>query len=275
MLETLLQETDRLIEERPRANEVLTAFRELAGIMAEEAPQVKPASPDERLQDIKREEGFPLFSREELPVDLDSGTRLLKTFLQTLQKGERQDRESLRMALMKCEEERTWAGDLFNALLRNDEKDLSQIAGDVNLEPEALRFLAQMALTPSIHLLRSQVSGGIDTETWDHGYCPFCGSQPSISFFEQTGKRCLHCGFCGLEWRFPRLKCPFCDNHDQKTLGYFNVEKEEGFRVDFCRQCKRYIKAVDKRVLEKAGPMELENLVSLHLDILAAKEGFR
>jgi FdhE protein len=275
MLEELLKETDRLIEERPRANEVLTAFRELTGIMAEEVPHVEQASPDERLLDIKREEGFPFFSREELPIDFDSGTRLLTTFLQTLQKGERPDRESLRMARIKCQQEETWAGNLFNALLRNDEKDLSKIAGDVGLEPEALKFLAQMALTPSIHLLRDQFTDGIDTETWDHGYCPFCGSQPSISFFEKTGKRYMHCGFCGLEWRFPRLKCPFCDNHDQKTLGYFNVEKEDGFRVDFCRQCKRYIKVVDKRVLEKAGPMELENLASLHLDILAAKEGFR
>ena len=275
MGEELLKETERLIEERPLAREVLTAFRDLAALMAEETPKMNEAPVDERLQDIKRAEGFPLFSREDLPLDLDSGAQLLRKFLATLNAKERPDREGLEMALLADKNNDTWSRNLLSVILENDEDALTGIAGEVQLEPQTLKFLAQMALTPSIQALRSLYASQIDTDTWDHGYCPFCGSLPSISFFDKTGKRYMHCEFCGLEWRFPRLRCPFCSNDDHKNLGYFDVENQEGLRVDFCRQCGRYIKVVDKRVFENAGPMELENLATLHLDILATKEGFK
>lgn len=275
MVDELLKETERLIEERPLARETLTAFRDLAVLMAEETPRMKGAPVDERLQDIKREEGFPLFARTDLPVDLDSAALLLEKFLTTLQARERSDREGLETALRTGEKDENWSRNLFSIALNDDQEALADIAGGVNLEAQTLKFLAQMALTPSIHALRDLYAPQIDTDAWDHGYCPFCGSLPSISFFDKTGKRYMHCELCGLEWRFPRLKCPFCSNDDHKNLGYFDVEDNEGFRVDFCRKCAQYIKTVDKRVLEKAAPMELENLATLHLDILAAKEGFK
>jgi FdhE protein len=96
-----------------------------------------------------------------------------------------------------------------------------------------------------------------------------------MAYFAKTGKRYLHCELCGQEWAYPRLKCPFCRNDEHETLGYFDVEGEEGFRVDFCRKCLRYLKTVDKRVFEEAAPMELEHLATIHLDILANENGFR
>jgi len=275
MINDLVTETERLIEERPLAGEVLAAFRDLAALMAKETPKINEASVDERLQGIKKEEGFPLFARADLPVDLGSAAALLEKFLTTLQVKERPDREGLQLALLASRNDDTWSREVFTAVLKNDDTALVGIAGDVHLEAQALKFLVQIALTPSIHALRDFYAPQIDTETWDHGYCPFCGSLPSISFLDKTSKRYMHCELCGLEWRFPRLKCPFCNNDDHKKLGYFDVENQEGLRVDFCRQCGRYIKTVDKRIFEKAGPMELENLATLHLDILAAKEGFK
>jgi FdhE protein len=52
-------------------------------------------------------------------------------------------------------------------------------------------------------------------------------------------------------------------------------EEEEGFRVDFCKKCNRYIKTLDKRAVVSLVPLELENLVTLHLDILAHEQGFK
>jgi len=275
MFKEPLKETERLIEQRPLSKEVLTAFRDLAGIMAEAAPKMKEVKVDGRLQDIKRDEGFPIFSREDLPLDFHSGSQLLKSFFETLADKERPDRKGLEKALSRHKKDETWSQNLFQAILSHDENALLNMAKEVDLEPDVVRFLAQMALTPSIYAFRSKLENLVDTENWDYGYCPFCGSQPSISFFEKTGKRYLHCELCGLEWRYSRLKCPFCSNQDHKKLGYFDVENQDGFRVDFCRQCGRYIKAVDKRVIEKAAPMELENLATLHLDILAKKEGLK
>jgi len=89
------------------------------------------------------------------------------------------------------------------------------------------------------------------------------------------GKRFLHCELCGYEWYYPRLKCPFCKNDQPKKLGYFVSEEEEGFRVDFCKKCNRYIKTLDMRVIEQPAPMELESLITFHLDMLAHEQGFK
>ncbi len=275
MVDELLKETERLIKQRPLAREILTAFRDLAALLAEAAPMEKEVVLDDRLKDIKKEEGFPLFSREDLPVDLDSAAELLRKFLMTLRTKERPDREGLQRTLEALKKNNAWSRNLFSVLLKNDEDTLSHTAEEVQLDPQTLKFLARIALTPSLRALRRLYSDQVDTDTWDQGYCPFCGSGPDMAYLDNKGKRHLHCGFCGEEWPYPRLNCPFCRNDDHGTLGYFHSDDEKGLRVDFCRKCERYIKTVDRRILELETPMELENLATLHLDIIANKEGFK
>ena len=275
MHQDLLKHIDRIIQQRPVATEVLTAFRELVIIMGEVRPETKPVTLEDRLKEIKREEGFPVFSRGDLPIDFDSASELLKRFLGHLGAAEREDGEGLKKAMEKTEGEPEWTKRLLKALLRDDMKALSRIAKGVDLEPEVLRFLGGVALNPSLSALRGSITDTLDKAGWEHGYCPLCGSRPDIACFERTGKRYLHCELCGEEWPFPRVRCPFCDNHDHETLGYFQAEEEEGFRVDFCRKCQRYVKTVDRRVFEEPAPLELENLATLHLDVLAAEHGFK
>lgn len=275
MYQDLLKHIDRIMQQRPVAKGVLTPFRELVIIMGEVRPETKPVVLEDRLKGIKREEGFPIFSRDDLPLDLDSASGLLKRFLDHLGATEREDREGLKKALIRSEAEPEWPERLFKAILRDDKKALSRIAKEVDLDPMVLQFLGGMAIKPSLSALRDSISDTIDRVGWEHGYCPLCGSRPDMAFFEKTGKRYLHCELCGEEWPFPRVRCPFCDNHDHETLGYFQAEEEEGFRVDFCKQCQRYVKTIDKRVFEEPAPLELENLATIHLDLLATEHGFK
>lgn len=275
MRQDLLKHIDRIIQQRPVARETLAPFRELVALMIQAEPEINTAAPEERLLEIKREEGFPIFSRDDLPLDLDLASELLKRFLGHLGATEREDREGLKKALEYSEAKPEWAERLFKAILRQDEKSLSRIAKEVDLDPGVLQFLGGVAMRPSLHTFRDSISDTIDKEGWGYGYCPLCGSQPGIAYFEKSGKRYLHCELCGEEWPFPRVRCPFCDNHDHETLGYFQAEEEEGFRVDFCKQCQRYVKTIDKRVFEEPAPLEVENLATIHLDVLATKHGFK
>ncbi|NIS62640.1 MAG: formate dehydrogenase accessory protein FdhE, partial [Proteobacteria bacterium] len=71
------------------------------------------------------------------------------------------------------------------------------------------------------------------------------------------------------------LMCPFCENTDHQTLRYFYTEREKAYRIDICDKCKRYIKTVDARQLAGEIFLPVEDIGTLHLDILAADKGFR
>jgi FdhE protein len=187
----------------------------------------------------------------------------------------REDAHGLKKALELIKGDSDWTRRLFRAVLQKDEENLSRMGKETDLDPKALLFLAQLAMRPSLRALRNSISEQIDKGGWDYGYCPLCGSQPNMAYFDKTGKRHLHCELCGEEWPHPRLNCPFCQAQEQKSLGYFHSEQEEGFRVDFCRKCNRYIKTVDKRIVEDAAPMEVEYLATIHLDLIAHKHGFK
>lgn len=265
---------DRLQRQRPMTKEAMAAYRGLVLLMMGANPLAHFEGIETRLNTIKAEEGFPLFSRGDLPLDFEAATDLLRQFLYHLPSIDRDDSAGLKKALKRMDADPDWAGDLFSAILKQDEVAQDRIAGSVDLEPGTLRFLGETALRPSIQALRDAVSDRVPRTEWHFGYCPFCGSQPDMACLGKAGERYLHCGFCGEEWRFPRMQCPFCSNQDQDTLGYFESEAEEGFRVYFCRQCSRYLKTVDARVLEEVAPLELEGLATLHLDVLAGEQGF-
>ncbi|MBW2614741.1 MAG: formate dehydrogenase accessory protein FdhE [Deltaproteobacteria bacterium] len=275
MIEHLLEHIDRLIQQRPVCKEVLESYRELASLMKKVEPEPQDIRFEDRLKDMKKEEGFPLFSREDIPVDLEASSELFAKFIEHLSNTEREDRDGLKKVLEKSKSDSGWTDSLFKTVLRKDDKALSKTGKEVDLDPATLSFLAQVALRPSLYALRDAASDRIDKEHWNYGYCPVCGSEPDMACFAKTGKRYLHCELCGQEWAYHRLKCPFCRNEEHKTLGYFEAEQEEGLRVDFCRQCMKYLKTVDKRVFEEAAPMELENLATIHLDMLANEHGFK
>jgi FdhE protein len=152
---------------------------------------------------------------------------------------------------------------------------VEQIANDFGLDKKIFPFLIQNSKRPSIEAGMEQLRGEIDPETWLRGYCPVCGSLPSSSVLkEEVGKRYLLCSHCGYQWRIDRLFCPFCDNREQESLHYLYAEKEEAYRIDLCEKCHQYIKTLDLRKIEESDP-SLEDLATLHLDILASQKGYK
>jgi len=274
MAEKLLEKIDRLIQRKPMYKEPLVVYRELLWFLDEIEPGIDYAAGDAPVREIKAREGFPLFSRMDLPIDHEGAVLLFQRLLQHLASTERKDRQALDKAFKRAQQEPKWVKDVIRTFLSDDEARLTVMAQEMALAPMVVKFLAHMALQPSMRSLRKSAAEGVRDYTWNYGYCPLCGSSPDMAYFNDEGKRFLHCELCGHEWHYPRLKCPFCGEERAKALGYFTSEEEEGYRVDFCKKCKRYIKTLDMRLIESPAPLELENLITLHLDILAHKQGF-
>lgn len=275
MPDELLKQIDRLIQKRPIYKKALFIYRDIMVFLNEIEPEIKYETKDEVVHDIKVKEGFPLFSREDLPLDLKAASSLVERLLEHLTSKKRKDKEALEKTLDRVRTDSNWIKSVIAAFLSRDESTIVNMAEKVDLEPMVLKFLIHMALRPSLNTLKESVIEKIQKDSWNYGYCPLCGSFPDMACLGEEGKRFLHCELCGYEWYYPRLKCPFCENDEPKKLGYFESEEEEGFRVDFCKKCNRYIKTLDMRVIEAPAPLELENLITLHLDMLAHDQGFK
>jgi FdhE protein len=131
------------------------------------------------------------------------------------------------------------------------------------------------SLRPALEKVVEKYGSTVAEIGWTEGYCPICGKEPKIGEIrEEEGRRFLFCTQCGFEWRFRRIKCPFCGNEEQQTLAYFTIEGEEKYRVDVCHECKRYIKIVDFRESKEEANLDVEDIATLHLDMLANEEGY-
>jgi Protein involved in formate dehydrogenase formation len=150
-------------------------------------------------------------------------------------------------------------------------EDLSGISEDT------LRLLALESIRPVYWKLAESAIGKDTYPDWSFGHCPVCGSKPDMAYLESDeGNKFLVCSLCNHAWRFPRLKCAYCDNKDEKKLKYIITPDEEWFRIDVCDVCKGYLKTIDTRKWGFSRNLfpRVEKVIMLHLDALAEREGF-
>ena len=110
------------------------------------------------------------------------------------------------------------------------------------------------------------------------GYCPFCGGAPWVaarrSGAEADGaSRFLDCALCGGEWPIARILCPSCSEENPERLPSFRSDTHPAVRIEACETCRRYVKSIDLTLEGRAIP-EVDDLVSLGMDLWAAREGF-
>ena len=109
---------------------------------------------------------------------------------------------------------------------------------------------------------------------WQRGYCPVCGSLPSLLYLHGEGERRGYCSWCGTEWTLHRLQCPHCDNRRHESLGYLYLDEQPDSRIQYCRICKIYFKLYDTREWLDPPFWPAIEWTSLHLDLLAQREGW-
>ena len=141
---------------------------------------------------------------------------------------------------------------------------------------DLIDLFIEESLRPELECVAEKYGSVIDKAHWTEGYCPICGKEPKIGEIRngEEGERYLFCHQCGFKWNFLRIKCPFCGNEEQHSLAYFAVEGEERYRVDVCNKCRRYIKMVDLANTKEEVDLDVEDIATLHLDMIAYDEGY-
>lgn len=119
--------------------------------------------------------------------------------------------------------------------------------------------------------------GDVVNKHWENSFCPVCGSLPSIGILggDRDGGMSLVCSLCETQWDFRRLHCPFCGNDNHEWLGYLVTESDEGYRINYCDKCKLYLKVVDVRKKGNGYSYQIEDILTIPLDILAQEKGYK
>jgi len=142
-------------------------------------------------------------------------------------------------------------------------------------DPTLLSFLLIECVKPVYEYCAQVLQHFFVPDFWEEGYCPICGELPPIAqISSHKGIKLLFCAACGIEWPFPLLRCPFC-SHEEEEVKHLSVESEKQYRIEVCKACGKYLKAVDPELIGTPVPLDIENIVTLHLDILAQGHGYR
>jgi FdhE protein len=285
------QELDRVIKRintieknRPSHKEILQFVKYIIREQHKIKPLIKVKRIDMNEETAKKmmSEGFPLIDKKEIKLDMDSAATLFKNICRALQRKKDEkiavEAKKISQALRKKEID---LQELFKKLVEGDKGYLDSVSGKTGLNKWLLTFLAESSINPLLEAYAEKLKGYVDQKSWFKGFCPVCGSAPVLGEIRNVegvegGVRFLVCSSCSFTWRFKRLTCPFCGNGDHKKLRYFNTEADgKGYRVDVCEECKKYIKAIDTTVVGEALVPLVEDMGTLHLDILARKEGYK
>lgn len=182
--------------------------------------------------------------------------------------------------------------ELVAAVASGNKKAIEVLAEKIEVDPLVLHFVAGFVVAPVLRALTSLVASSGDEAPWEvgdvwrQGYCPMCGALPTMGWMDKPaiddknaflagggGKKHLHCGTCGADWKFRRGACPACG---EEGSGVMELLRESGTaahgeRLDWCTKCKSYCPAVDLREREFIPNLDALALGMMHLDMVAAR----
>ena len=275
LLKDSLQNIQTHKNNNPHYTELLEILEEILILREEHRHRMKreifPVG--EKLIAAKMAGGLPLVDFSSVAYDLTESKDYFLTLLEIAEK--RSPGETGEMARKIREGEIS-----FNDLIYESFNPLpveENAAADEEEENsyDLVELFLEESLRPALEKVVQTYGDVVRKSEWTEGYCPICGREPKIGEIrDDEGTRYLYCNQCGFEWDYRRIKCPFCGNEEQQTLAYFTIEEDSRYRVDVCNECKRYIKIVDFRNTKEKANMDVEDIATLHLDMLANDEGY-
>jgi FdhE protein len=214
--------------------------------------------------------GFPLLSAEDLIVDVPVCRGFLKGAIDVLKRMGSAGDEGLDAISAALDSGAIDLPAVFRSILERNRAVMNEASEGLDVPAPLLEYICEMPLKASLE----QIACGVTVEEfegWQESYCPVCGSRAGIAELSgEEGRRSLCCSACTFRWPFKRIQCPFCGNEDGEKLSYFTAG-EGATRVDTCKACSRYIKTRDARKGNSDVPLDVEDLLTMHLDLLAAK----
>lgn len=265
-------------DERP-AYKDLFPFLEALFILQSEAEQsINLSLPglDLQLVGAKWQEGFPLLRRWDFPIDTRVAESILTHLGEYVSPGNKQMRSAYKGMREFLKDHPDRSDEFWQGFLQHEWEPWEEWLDSEAIDVASLLLLARSCIRPSVEYTARQLTSIFQVpESWHKGYCPVCGSLPSLLYLSGEGARRGYCSWCATNWDLHRMQCPYCDNRLHDSLGYLYIEEEPRYHVHYCRLCSTYFKQIDTRDLLYPPYFPLEEWTTLHLDLLAQRAGWK
>lgn len=278
-LRNSLQTIENYKTANPHYNEILDILGEILIVREEyrNNMEVSIFSVDEKIIAQKMEGGLPLIDFAGGNFDLARPREYFNTLIAIAERKMPADSKNISEIIKSGQF--NWEKMIKASFSHVDDKNFAESMKNFEGMEEDLDLIdlfVEESLRPELEFIAEKYGKVVSQCGWTEGYCPICGKEPKIGEIrrQEDGKRYLFCHQCGYKWNFRRIKCPFCGNEEQHSLAYFAVEGEERYHVDVCNKCRRYIKTVELSKATEEINLDVEDIATLHLDMLAYEEGY-
>jgi len=224
-------------------------------------------------------DSFPAIDMDSIKFSAETKSRLfesLKNFIEIIKKS--QDGLKFDLFLDAFDGDKPAYEESLKLLLNRDPEKIKGVADELKIGADEYIFIVLNWLKPYFTGMREDLFKDADTSEWLGPVCPFCGYYPDMAKIvaDKENQRVLHCGFCENEWKYKRIACTVCENENSDSLGYLTTEDDSRYRVDFCDECKGYIKTIriPKLVEESRYDLTVENIITTYLDASAINLGY-
>ena len=260
------------------AGELSQAIGEIAAAVSEEDlfESFSVESKNNKIQD-QLEKGKCLFAPERFKIKAAAAERVFELLIEKFRIHLGEKTEDWEKIDQGCQAGDIGASELLDATLRHRWDVLQNWAQKYSIDIDALQFFSIYLARP----FREQAAVRLWDEDynsfWRRGYCPVCGHSPVLSRLAgEPQRRLLWCCCCNTKWDFTRIGCAYCSNQTQDQLGYLTVKEFADYRIYFCNQCKRYLKAkiCPEEVITDDWDYDREYFSAITLDSIALREGY-
>ena len=171
-------------------------------------------------------------------------------------------------------------GSLLAASFKRDQAAIRVGATHRGLAPDLVWLVAELAVSPFIHLVQRQLFDRTDSDAlrvalgeWARGYCPACGSWPAVAEVV-AGHRTLRCSFCASAWELPAYACIYCGEQAEPFVTAAPNEERKDRRVELCSACGGYLKTIDLSELSPFPLLAISDIETTDLDVAAMEHGY-
>lgn len=275
---------DAILTAKPDLAPAVALQRQLIGLVVESTEHLahRPLprlSLPARYLAAKLGGGIPALVGEPVPLPVPLLKTTLLRLCEELARGGAGDAaEHIRASI---DETRMEAGSLLTASLKRDQNAIRTGAVHRGLAPDLLWLVAELAVSPFVHALQQVLFGTVAAESpltgalagWRHGYCPLCGSWPALAEVDGN-RRVLRCSFCALAWELPTYACVYCGTDDERFVTAAPDDDRKDRRLEVCKACGGYLKAVDVTALSAFPLLAIADLETMDLDLAAMERGY-